>query len=75
MELQKEIDLINDIVLNAVVHGADCGGAYNQNEDGLRHSLNEWLKAKGIQDDYYIDEVEREYYRGLWCVLQIEELI
>jgi hypothetical protein len=72
MNIEKEISLINDIVLNAVVHGADSGGSYNMNEDGLRRALNAWITEKNLTD-YTVQNVERTYFRGGWDVLQIVE--
>ena len=42
MNIQNEINLINDIILNAVIHGADSGGSCNSNEDGFRQAINAW---------------------------------
>lgn len=72
MDIKKEIDLINDIVFNAVMHGADGGGSYNSNEDGLKQTLNTWIKEKNLVD-YVVEEVERGYGFGVWDVLQIVE--
>ena len=48
MNIEKEIKLINDIVVNAVMHGADAGGSYNSNIQGVTQALNAWMKAKGL---------------------------
>lgn len=72
MDIKKEINLINDIVFNAVMHGSDSGGSYNSNEDGLKQALNIWIKEKNLVD-YVVEEVERSYGFGVWDVLQIVE--
>ena len=41
---EKEIELINSVIREAIVHGSDNGGAYEINEDGLRESVSEWLE-------------------------------
>lgn len=38
-----EIDLINDILEQAVRHGADIGGSYESNENGLLDAIHKWL--------------------------------
>ena len=72
MDIKKEIDLINDIVFNAVMHGSDGGGSYDSNEDGLKQALNIWIKEKNLVD-YTVEEVERSDNFGVWSVLQIVE--
>lgn len=72
MNIQNEINLINDIVLNAVVHGADSGGSYDSNGDGLENALNAWLKEKNITG-YTIEIVNRTYRRREYSVPQIVE--
>ena len=46
MELQKEINLINDIVMNAIIHGADCGGSYNQNDSTKNKNTKAYNPSK-----------------------------
>lgn len=72
MSIQNEINLINDIILNAVIHGADSGGSYNSNEDGLKQAINAWITEKNLVD-YTIQEVERICNRREYSVLQIVE--
>lgn len=54
----KEINLINQIVAEAVWHGADCGGAYYQNEEALSEALNDWLGYKSLDDEYEIHNID-----------------
>ena len=62
----KTIQAINDLIFNAIIHGADAGGSYDQNEQGLRESIFNLLKVLGIQDCIL------EYvYRDDWCVIQL----
>jgi hypothetical protein len=72
MNIEEEISLINDIVLNAIVHGADCGGSYDSNENGLKQALAEWIEAKGLTD-YVIQKTDIVYNWCTWSVLQIVE--
>lgn len=76
MNIKKEINLINSIVFNAVKHGADGGGSYDSNLDGLTQVLNVWIKEKGLTD-YVVLEVDItcDYggWRTIWTVPQIVE--
>jgi uncharacterized protein YfaT (DUF1175 family) len=54
--IEKEIKLVNRIIEEAIWHGADCGGSYSQNEEGLRKSISEWLKYKGLNHKYTVKE-------------------
>ncbi len=47
---EKEIELINSIIREAIVHGSDEGGAYEINEDGLRESVSEWLEYHDLSE-------------------------
>lgn len=53
-DLPQEIKLVNDIIANAVIHGADLGGVYDSNPKGIALAINNWLKAKGFENDYHI---------------------
>lgn len=69
--MDKEIKLVNRIILEAIVHGADAGGSYAQNEEGLKRSITRWLKYKGFDDKYTIKEKDVEKWQGDWPALQI----
>ena len=69
--MNEEIKIINRLIAEAVIHGADCGGSYDQNTDGLMDAITNWLVFKGI-DDKYIARYEDVYiYNGLWEIIQI----
>ena len=57
--MDKQIELINDIIFNAILHGADCGGSYDSNRDGLIASIEKWLNFNKIKG-YAICRIERE---------------
>ena len=40
MNIEKEIQLVNEIIANAIIHGADLGGTYDQNEKELTRAIN-----------------------------------
>lgn len=54
MNIEAEISLINDIIENAVYHGADCGGAYNSNGPDLEISIRCWLDCRGLSEEYTV---------------------
>ena len=54
--MEKEIALINNIIAESIIHGADSGGSYEQNEADLTKAVNEWLKYKGVADMYVLEK-------------------
>lgn len=54
--MEKEIEIINRIADEAIRHGADGGGSYENNLDGLMKSMNDWLEYKNLSDQYEVDE-------------------
>jgi len=67
--IDLEIKLVNNMIFNAIKHGADCGGSYESNEEGLLKSINGYLVMKGIDGIY---EVKKQNIDG-WRVHQIVE--
>lgn len=63
---KKEIELINSIIREAIVHGSDNGGAYEINEDGLRESVSEWLEYHDLSEKYTL----RKFSDG-WNVMKL----
>lgn len=53
-----EITLINVIVCEAVAHGADAGGSYDSNKEGLTQALQSYIDFKGISNDYVVANVK-----------------
>lgn len=71
--MEKEIEMINRIIVEAVMHGADSGGSYDSNEKNLTETMKEWLEFKGLSNRYIIKknaEVETRY-RTILIVPQI----
>lgn len=52
--MDKEISLINKLIVNAELNGADTGGSYACNQKGLVESMNEYLQFKNLQNKYEI---------------------
>ena len=63
---EKEIELINSVIREAIVHGSDNGGAYEINEDGLRESVSEWLEYHDLSEKYTL----RKFSDG-WNVMKL----
>ncbi len=71
----ETIELINRIIVNAEANGADFGGTYSCNEDGLYDSMNNFFTEHSLEDKYDIKKVDvsipKPYtQQGLWNVLQ-----
>lgn len=58
--MEEEIKIINRIIAEAVCHGADSGGSYDQNEHNLIMAINQWLVFKGLENKYKIEETIAE---------------
>ena len=50
--IEKEIELVNMIIIAAVNHGGDGGGAYFNDAEFLNESIMDWLKFRGIDTQY-----------------------
>ena len=53
----REIELMNDVLEQAVAHGADQGGAYSQNEENLIAAVNNWLKFRDLEGVFVLANV------------------
>ena len=54
--MEREIELINEIIANAIIHGGDWGGPYEVNVENLVIAVNNWLREKGLRDSYHVVE-------------------
>ncbi len=52
--MEREIELINEIIANAIIHGGDWGGPYEVNLENLVMAVNNWLREKGLKDSYHV---------------------
>ena len=51
----NEIVLKLNILINeAICHGADAGGSYNQNEKNLVEAIKSIVKVLGLEDEYEV---------------------
>ncbi len=71
--MEKEIELLNEIIANAVIHGGDWGGTYDSNIESLVLAINNWLREKGVRDKYHV--IERSYVHTLTYNLQNGETV
>lgn len=58
-DVQKEIDMINKIIETSIYHGAGMGGGFDEGEK-LKLCMEEYLKFKGLADDYYVGNPNSE---------------
>lgn len=58
--MEEEIKIINKIIQEAVWHGADGGGSYDQNDVDLIAAINKWLIFRGLVNRYTVEEVITE---------------
>lgn len=70
--MEKEIKIINKIIAEAVCHGADAGGSYDQNEYNLIIAINQWLLFKGLANRYTVEETIAE---NDWHTYQIVPIV
>lgn len=54
--MEREIEIVNKIIREAIIHGADVGGSYESNEDNLILAVNEWLRLKGLSKEYRLEQ-------------------
>lgn len=52
--IETEVELINDVLEQAVRHGADIGGSYDSNENSLRAAIYKYLLYRGLHDRYKV---------------------
>lgn len=48
----------------AIWNGADCRGAYYNNEEGLNKALTDWLAYRSLDNEYEIRLLEVEMFDG-----------
>ena len=51
----KLVDSLNDLIYNAIEHGADSGGSYNNNTERLQESVEKVLKVLNLDDEYIVN--------------------
>ena len=51
-DIDKELELINDIIHMAIFHGGDSSGAYFSDAEALNESIQDWLVFRGLDKEY-----------------------
>ena len=65
----KDIKALNKLILEAVIFGADLGGAYCQNEPALETAMQYFIDRFNLSN-YEIKELAIKRDDGLWEVPQ-----
>ena len=56
MNVEKHIEILNNLIYESVKHGGDAGGAYYSNTEGILKAINEYLKVNkyewSVKADY-----------------------
>jgi hypothetical protein len=58
---EKEIEILNEIICEAVVYGGDAGGAYLEYVEDVAYQMQTYLEFRGWQNKYYVDAKEGEF--------------
>lgn len=79
MTIEKEIELMNEIIVQAIIHGGDSGGPYNTNEIRLYKVIKKWFDEKEISSCYkivqkkYIDYDNRMLYENIFTIVPVDD--
>ena len=79
MTIEKEIELMNEIIVQAIIHGGDSDGPYYTNEIGLYKVIKKWLDERGISSCYkivqkeYIDYDNRIIYKNIFMIVPVAD--
>lgn len=63
-DLEKEIEAVNKIIASAIEHGGDRGQAYFTNATELTSAIHNYMKVKGISNDYSVISMDYEFNYG-----------
>lgn len=54
MNIEKHIEILNNLIYESVEHGGDAGGAYYSNTENILKAINEYLKFFHLEDSCVI---------------------
>ena len=54
MNIEKHIEILNNLIYESVKHGGDAGGAYYSNTENVLKAIKEYLKFFHLEDSYVI---------------------
>ena len=54
MDIEKHVEILNNLIYESVEHGGDAGGAYYSNTENVLKAINEYLKFFHLEDSCVI---------------------
>lgn len=51
---QEIVKKLNILINEVICHGADAGGSYDQNEEGLVKAIKSFVECLGLDDEYEV---------------------
>ena len=54
--MEKEIELINEVIANAIILGGDWEGPQEIYVENLVTAINNWLREKGLREQFHVAE-------------------
>lgn len=59
--IDKEIEILNEMIWEAIRYGGDAGGAYCSYVKDVAWQMQTYLEFRGWQNKYYVDAKEGEF--------------
>jgi hypothetical protein len=59
--IDKEIEILNEMIWEAIRYGGDAGGAYCSYVEDVAYQMRAYLEIRGWQNEYYVDAKEGEF--------------
>lgn len=63
MNIEKHIEILNNLIYESVKHGGDAGGAYYSNTKNVLKAINEYLKFFHLEDSCVIKTTTEDWPR------------
>lgn len=61
MNIEKHIEILNNLIYESVKHGGDSGGAYYSNTENILKAINEYLKFFHLEDSCVIKTTTEDW--------------
>ena len=61
MNIEKHIEILNNLIYESVEHGGDSGGAYYSNTENVLKAINEYLKFFHLEDSCIIKTTTEDW--------------
>lgn len=52
--MENHIEILNNLIREAVMHGGDAGGPYCSNTKGIKDAINKYLKFFKLDNDFIV---------------------